>query len=303
MFQISSQTEEKEQRLQTSSQLSKYLASTRFEELQNTKIEIRGQIKSLKRYGGGGSLLQQHHRTPIIGGKVSVLRNSQVAFELKKVNPSLVRRSNKDGIFRIASKSVRREKKSKSTTEPPMRTRQISLLKFPPSKYLFSGFKRIPPNKKLPRYLSQFSCELKQQGLMSISNQVLASHILTFTDKQKRRLSDKPTLILDMDETLIHCKYYGYEILEEEIDSNDQGIPVTFEAEGKPMRVRCYLRPHVEYFLKEISQHYGVILFTAATRDYGKAVSKLLDPKKEVFAKFLFREACIRSKIGVSSIL
>jgi len=61
------------------------------------------------------------------------------------------------------------------------------------------------------------------------------------------------TLVLDMDETLIH-----------------------FEEVGG--RGRFFVRPHAEEFLKEMSELFEVVIFTAGVQEYADAVLNILDP-------------------------
>lgn len=57
------------------------------------------------------------------------------------------------------------------------------------------------------------------------------------------------TLVLDLDETLIHY---------EDVDESHE-----FEGEV------CYMvRPGVSKFLQELSQHYEIVVFTAALQEY-----------------------------------
>jgi len=65
------------------------------------------------------------------------------------------------------------------------------------------------------------------------------------------------TLVLDMDETLIHFE----------------------EVAGKG---RFFVRPYAEKFLKEMSELYEIIVFTAGVQDYADKVLDILDPYKYI---------------------
>lgn len=103
----------------------------------------------------------------------------------------------------------------------------------------------------------------------------------------------KPVLVIDLDETLVHC-------------CNFDGPNATFEtsisyksmASEKDVVAHLNLRPHAHWFLKKISEHYQVVAYTASDMDYAVAVCRLLDPFCNLFAKILSRRSCIRTKKG-----
>lgn len=95
---------------------------------------------------------------------------------------------------------------------------------------------------------------------------------------------DKPTLVLDLDETLVHCTV-------EPIDNPDLIFPVTFNGTLYDVYVRK--RPYLDYFLEAVSMAYEVIVFTASQRVYADVLLDLLDPKKKYVKHRLFRESCV----------
>ena len=84
----------------------------------------------------------------------------------------------------------------------------------------------------------------------------------------------KYTLVLDLDETLIHYVDNG--------DSNESYF---------------LIRPFCDKFLKEMAQYYEVVIFTAGVKEYADWVVDQLDPKKELISHRLYRQHTInRSK-------
>lgn len=73
------------------------------------------------------------------------------------------------------------------------------------------------------------------------------------------------TLVLDLDETLVHCK-----------DTPD-GSVVSF-------------RPFLEVFLDEMVGYYNIVIFTAAAQDYADMVLNDIDPEGKIFSKRLYRQ-------------
>lgn len=94
----------------------------------------------------------------------------------------------------------------------------------------------------------------------------------------------KPLLILDLDETLIystHKKEYKNEKYDFIIDED----------------YYVKKRPFVDEFLIEISNHFELAVWTAATRDYGEYIIKELFEKNNLSLKFFYsREKCVQKE-------
>ena len=60
-----------------------------------------------------------------------------------------------------------------------------------------------------------------------------------------------------------------------------------------PHIYHCRLRPHVREFLSTLSQMYEMYVFTMATKDYARQVTKVLDPGKKMFSdRIISRDEC-----------
>lgn len=92
----------------------------------------------------------------------------------------------------------------------------------------------------------------------------------------------KKTLILDLDETLVHSSFRP-------VPSADYIIPV--EIDGRVVDVYVLKRPHVDHFLKSVGSRFEVVVFTASLGKYADPLLDLLD-KDGVIRWRLFREAC-----------
>jgi len=93
-----------------------------------------------------------------------------------------------------------------------------------------------------------------------------------------------PTLVLDLDETLVHCTV-------EPIQKPDLIFPVEFN--GAVYQVYVRKRPYLDYFLDTVSKCFEVVLFTASQKVYADVLLDKLDPSKKFIHHRLFREACL----------
>ncbi|CDW58891.1 NIF domain containing protein [Trichuris trichiura] len=97
---------------------------------------------------------------------------------------------------------------------------------------------------------------------------------------------NKKCLIVDLDETLVHSSF-------KPVKNPDFIIPV--EIDGVVHQVYVLKRPYVDEFLRQISDYFECILFTASLAKYADPVADLLD-QWGVFRSRLFREACVFHK-------
>jgi len=94
---------------------------------------------------------------------------------------------------------------------------------------------------------------------------------------------DKYTLILDLDETLVHCET-------EEMANPDHVFTINFSY-GYSCNVYGRLRPFLEEFLDTVSQWYEIVIFTASQQIYANKILNLFDTKKRISHR-LFRDSC-----------
>lgn len=111
--------------------------------------------------------------------------------------------------------------------------------------------------------------------------------------------SERLALVLDMDECLVHSKFYNdVEYRQQEARPSElRTYADSFEIEmDDGERAVVYKRPGLDAFLEEASKHYDVYVFTAGLEAYGKPILDELDPKGTLLAGRFFRESCAQRK-------
>lgn len=94
----------------------------------------------------------------------------------------------------------------------------------------------------------------------------------------------KPTLVLDLDETLVHCcrGLTQMATLPDMIVEFDDGISTG----------RVHFRPFVQIFLEVVSRTFEVVVFTASQQSYADQVIDALDPARALISHRLYRQHC-----------
>jgi len=81
------------------------------------------------------------------------------------------------------------------------------------------------------------------------------------------------TLVLDLDETLVHCTTNP-------IPNADLVFPVEFH--GEKFQVYVLKRPHLQNFLVKVSELFEVVIFTASQQIYADALLNLIDQERKL---------------------
>jgi CTD small phosphatase-like protein 2 len=96
----------------------------------------------------------------------------------------------------------------------------------------------------------------------------------------------KRTLLLDLDETLIHC------FTQEEFDISphvpDLNLQITGPDDEKNT-ISISIRPYAYEFLQEMSKIFEIAIFTASSPLYANKVLDILDPNNQIFTFRIFR--------------
>ena len=101
----------------------------------------------------------------------------------------------------------------------------------------------------------------------------------------------KKTLVLDLDETLVHSQFFPFPI------KSDVILKINIQEQVQDIHV--LIRPGVQTFLQRLSKLYEIVIFTASVSKYADPLLDILD--KDNYCSFrLFREHC--TMIGVTFI-
>jgi Dullard-like phosphatase family protein len=104
-----------------------------------------------------------------------------------------------------------------------------------------------------------------------------------FSGQSQRR--PRKTLVLDLDETLVHSSFKPLPA------GRKPSFTVDIELQGQLHRVYVMKRPFVDEFLRCVCAKFEVVIFTASLGHYANPLLDILDPK-QLHHHRLFREAC-----------
>ncbi|KAL1936336.1 hypothetical protein VTP01DRAFT_470 [Rhizomucor pusillus] len=101
------------------------------------------------------------------------------------------------------------------------------------------------------------------------------------------------TLVLDLDETLVHSVRLGSFASKQPVSNSIKRKKIEVQDDKQSLLYEVYKRPHVDFFLKTISQWYKVVIFTASLAEYADPVIDWLDQDHNVISQRYFRQSCV----------
>ncbi|XP_047322371.1 CTD small phosphatase-like protein 3 isoform X2 [Impatiens glandulifera] len=101
---------------------------------------------------------------------------------------------------------------------------------------------------------------------------------------KQTRSCPSTTLVLDLDETLVHSTL-------EPCEGADFTFPVNFNLKEHTIYVRC--RPHLKDFMERVGSLFEIIIFTASQSIYAEQLLNILDPKRRIIRHRVYRDSCV----------
>ena len=120
---------------------------------------------------------------------------------------------------------------------------------------------------------------------MSESNQNSVKYYLS------KKKTSKKTLVLDLDETLVHSQFTPFSIKSDLI--------IKIDLENQLHDIHVLIRPGVPEFLKKMAKLYEIVIFTASVSKYADPLLDIIDRNHSCSCR-LFREHC--SMVGITYI-
>lgn len=140
----------------------------------------------------------------------------------------------------------------------------------------------VAPKENHITHISYYSTSNSKEKKFSFPT----THLITkpFLPVKTQANLNKKTLVLDLDETLVHSIFTP-------LQSKQPNITLPIDTEGKTKYIYVYFRPYVNEFLKELSKYFEIVIFTASMRKYAEPLLANLDTNNYCSFK-LYREHC-----------
>jgi len=112
--------------------------------------------------------------------------------------------------------------------------------------------------------------------------QLVDSGVPSLLGPKAPEFKGKKTLVLDLDETLVHSTF-------EPVANPDLVLPVRIQ--GMTYRINVIKRPGVEEFLARAGEMFEVVIFTASLSEYAEPLVRILDETNTI-SSLLYRQHC-----------
>ena len=136
---------------------------------------------------------------------------------------------------------------------------------------IYNKLENMTSEGLLEVYRERIYKNINQNGSILVTSSYFQNHKMNENNIPipylKNNLSKPYTLVLDLDETLIHFK----------VNPNKETSGV------------LQLRPYIYEFLDSVKQYYELVVFTAATQDYADPLIDAIEEKKKYFDYRLYR--------------
>ena len=131
-----------------------------------------------------------------------------------------------------------------------------------------------------------------QSKIENISNELYKNYKNVLSTKPE---NNKKTLILDLDETLIHS---DMDFLSK-TKNYDVKLEIFDELENQNEPLPLFLRPGLLEFLEFASKNFELVVYTASEKIYADAIINYIEKDKKYFSMRLYRNSCIFIEPGL----
>ena len=131
-----------------------------------------------------------------------------------------------------------------------------------------------------------------QSKIENISNELYKNYKNVLSTKPE---NNKKTLILDLDETLIHS---DMDFLSK-TKNYDVKLEIFDEVENQNEPLPLFLRPGLFEFLEFASKNFELVVYTASEKIYADAIINYIEKDKKYFSMRLYRNSCIFIEPGL----
>lgn len=201
--------------------------------------------------------------------------------------------SDKSKKSKYTNKSQKSQKSPKKNTEKEMndfqiiatldRDTEVLILDNLLQQYYYDIKFNIPGNYE--EYVVNSITIISVLEKLIIKNNVKSPQLSEEQLLQLKKLDlNKKTLVIDLDETLIHSD------INNEYDCAETIISININGENSSFGL--IVRPFTNEFLQFASERFNLIIFTAGVKDYADPIIDYLDPNDIFFSLRLYRDSC-----------
>ncbi|KAM3146050.1 hypothetical protein pb186bvf_001707 [Paramecium bursaria] len=111
---------------------------------------------------------------------------------------------------------------------------------------------------------------------------------------------NRKTLVLDLDETLVHSQFQP--VTGHDFQINVNFLKQTFYqivVQGVQFVVYVTIRPGAEQFIETMFEYYDIIMWTASLKEYADPVMDYIDPNRRAILR-MYRDSCTPLKNGLT---
>jgi len=160
--------------------------------------------------------------------------------------------------------------------------KNLTMPKFENTQQLFSPHKRRLYTFERRRRKLSFEQDMDPWFLIKFIREAFGHNAYDGQIVLPPNVSGKPSIVLDLDETLVHSCTGPLP---------DPNVVFTVDFSGQKFNVSAKFRPFLHEFLEEISKHYEITVFTASKAEYASVLLDIIDPNGYITHR-LYRQSC-----------